>query len=94
MNDNGILNKILSKWTKSPKVDCLNSDSSLTAQIDFKMVITAFVMLGSFFITAFVIVMLENMFIIVKHQNSRPFENSKNFSGSSASPSRSRSISI
>ena len=92
MNDNGILNKILSKWTKSPKVDCLNSDSSVTAQIDFKMVITAFVMLGSFFITAFVIVMLENMLIFVKHQKPRPFENSWKFSGSCAS--RSRSVSI
>ena len=92
MNDNGILNKILSKWTKSPKVDCLNSDSSVTAQIDFKMVIAAFVMLGSFFITAFVIFILENMFIFVRYHKSRQFENSWKFSGSCTL--RSRSVSI
>ena len=61
LNQNGVLNKIISKWKKSPNVDCFNPDSSETKRIDFKIVGTAFLMLGGFFIIACVIAMFENM---------------------------------
>ena len=61
MVQTGILVKIIQKWTKTEEVDCLNPESSKTKAIDMKMVITAFILLSTFFIIASIIAFFEKM---------------------------------
>ena len=61
MEQSGVLTKIRLKWTKHVEKDCLNPDSRQKKKIEFKMVITAFVMLGCFFIIAAILLVFEKV---------------------------------
>ena len=63
VDQSGILTKILLKYTRRPQ-DCfdINSSTSTTKKIDYKMVATAFMMLGSLFVISFAISISEKIF--------------------------------
>ena len=61
MEQSGVLTKIRLKWTKHVEKDCLNPDSGRKKKIEFKMVISAFFMLGCFFIIAPILLIFEKV---------------------------------
>ena len=60
MEQSGVLAKIKMKWTKIHTNDCLNGDST-SQEIDYKMVISAFILLGTGFTISLVISILESL---------------------------------
>ena len=65
MDQTGVLYRMLKKWSSSEsqnKADCLNPSSSTGNQIDIKMVITAFIILGGSIIGSTFIFLSEKIF--------------------------------
>ena len=57
--DAGIIRKIHQQWLPKSIGNCLDKDSSTVKPIEFEMVLSAFVILGFFLITASIILVWE-----------------------------------
>ena len=55
----GIIKKIHQQWLPKSIGNCLDKDSSTVKPIEFEMVLSAFVILGLFLITASIILVCE-----------------------------------
>ena len=71
MDQSGVLQKIIRKWRANQliKIDCLNPNPNVGVQVDLKMVVTAFCILGVALIFASLVLPCEKVYSIRKTPN-------------------------